>query len=151
MKYKSAFLLFFLAPIEVLAQHHCPAIDSIKQSALIYTAVTVGGEEWSGALHGPIPENKTDITGFSEAFLIIDSDSDKGNAIDQGIFQKCTYNLLAEGKKLDMYYGNKTWLASISGKPHWVYQQTPFLETYRCAGVAAEECKFDILAPNMAP
>ncbi|AHM76035.1 DUF3757 domain-containing protein [Yersinia hibernica] len=144
MKCKLAFLFLFFPPFTALA-HHCPALDAIKQVGLFYTAETAGGEEWQGIVQGSIPQNKTAIKDFSEALISIDQESLESNAIEQGKFQKCIYNLQADGWQLDMYYGNKTWRVSISGKPHWKYQQTPLFEMYQCSGVAAEQCKFDIL------
>jgi Protein of unknown function (DUF3757) len=143
MRYKLPFVLL-LAPFGVFAKHHCPAIYEIKQTGGVYTAQATGGGEWIGILQGTVPQLSA-IRDFSEALLIIDNGKKQGNIIDQGRFQKCTYNLQAEGKQIDMSYENKTWQASISGKPHWEYHQTAFLEIYQCAGVAAEECEFDIL------
>ncbi|MCB5301886.1 DUF3757 domain-containing protein [Yersinia bercovieri] len=143
MKYNLAFVLL-LTPFSLFATQHCPAIDTITQVGAAYTAKTAEGGEWIGLLQGTLPAQSA-IKDFSEALLILDSDRDKGNLIDQGNFQKCTYNLETEGKQIDMYYDNKTWLVSISGKPHWKYQQSPLLEIYLCSDVAAEECKFDIL------
>ncbi|QHB31175.1 DUF3757 domain-containing protein [Yersinia canariae] len=144
MKSKLPFLFLFFTPFAALA-HHCPAINTIKQIGLFYTAETGGEEEWRGILQESIPQNNTAIKDFSEALIIIDRESEGDNVIEQGKFQKCIYNLQADGWQLDMYYGNKTWRASVSEKPHWKYQQTPFLEIYQCSGVVAEECKFDIL------
>ncbi|CNH94993.1 Protein of uncharacterised function (DUF3757) [Yersinia thracica] len=149
MKYKSPVLWLLCAPLSAVAQH-CPAINTIQQIGLFYSAETGGDEKWIGSLQGSIPQNKTAIKDFSEALLIIDSENEEGNSVHQGKFQKCTYNLQAEGWQLDMYYGNKTWPASISGKPHWQYQQTAFLEIYHCSEVAAEECQFDILPSESA-
>lgn len=144
MKYKLPFLMLFTS-FGTLAQLHCPAVDTIKQVGGVYSAPAAGNEEWIGLLSGNVPPNSA-IKDFSEALIIIDSD--KNNIVGQGEFQKCTYNLQAQGRQIDMFYGNKTWSVSISGQPLWVYQQNPFLEIYQCSGVAAEECKFDILAPG---
>lgn len=149
MKCKLPVLWLFFAPFGALAQH-CPAINAIQQIGLSYSAETGGDEQWIGSLQGSIPQGKTAIKDFSEAVLILDGEVDEVNNVHQGKFQKCTYNLQAEGWQLDMYYGNKTWRASIMGKPHWEYQKTPFLEIYQCSGVAAEECKFDILPAESA-
>ncbi|WP_145513164.1 DUF3757 domain-containing protein [Yersinia massiliensis] len=143
MKYKLSFALL-LTPLSVFSTLHCPAIDTISRIGGTYLATSTEGGEWIGMLQGPIPQ-LADIQDFSEAFLILDSDRDKGNLIDQGNFQKCTYNLEAQDKQIDMYYKNKEWLVSISGKPHWKYHQTPLFEIYICADVAAEECTFEML------
>ncbi|AJJ18576.1 MULTISPECIES: DUF3757 domain-containing protein [Yersinia] len=144
MKYKLPFLMLFTS-FNTLAQLHCPPVDTIKQTGAVYSAPAAGNEEWIGMLQGTLPPNSS-VKNFSEALIIIDSD--KNNIVGQGEFQKCTYNLQAQGRQIDMFYGNKTWSVSISGQPLWVYQQNPFLEIYQCSGVAAEECKFDILAPG---
>ncbi|HEN3644292.1 TPA: DUF3757 domain-containing protein [Yersinia enterocolitica] len=145
MKYKLPFALL-LIPFGAFATLHCPAIDTIKYSNGVYNAHTADVGEWGGTLQGDIPHDGT-IKSFHEALLILNSDGGEDNIIDQGRFQKCTYNLQAEGKLLDMYFDNKTWRASISGKPYWQYQQTPFFELYRCSGVAPELCEFDIMLP----
>ncbi|CNL49417.1 hypothetical protein yaldo0001_30290 [Yersinia aldovae ATCC 35236] len=144
MTYKLPFLLLFTS-FGTVAQLHCPAVNTIKQVGGVYTAPAAGNEEWIGTLQGVVPSNGS-IKNFSEALIIIDSE--KNNVVGQGMFQKCTYNLQAQGKQIDMFYGNKTWRVSISEQPLWVYQQNPFLEIYQCSGVAAEECRFDILAPD---
>ncbi|WP_145550528.1 DUF3757 domain-containing protein [Yersinia intermedia] len=144
MKYKLPFLMLFTS-FNTLAQLHCPPVDTIKQTGAVYSAPAAGNEEWIGMLQGTLPPNSS-VKNFSEALIIIDSD--KNNIVGQGEFQKCTYNLQAQGRQIDMFYDNKTWSVSISGQPLWVYQQNPFLEIYQCSGVAAEECKFDILAPG---
>ncbi|WP_145588802.1 DUF3757 domain-containing protein [Yersinia rochesterensis] len=149
MKYKLPVLWLLYAPFIAVAQH-CPAINTIQQIGLFYSAEADGDEQWTGSLQGSIPQNKTAIKDFSEALLILNSKNEEGNSVHQGIFQKCIYNLQAEGWQLDMYYGNKTWPVSISGKPHWQYQQTAFLEIYHCSKVAAEECQFDILPSESA-
>lgn len=145
MKYKLPFVLL-LMPLGALATQHCPPIDIIKHNNGIYTATTAGVGEWVGTLQGDIPQNGA-IKSFHEALLILNTDNGEDNIIDQGRFQKCTYNLQAEGKLIDMYFDNKTWRASISGKPHWRYQQTAFLEIYSCSEVAPEACEFEILLP----
>ncbi|MFW5398145.1 DUF3757 domain-containing protein [Yersinia sp. 1252 StPb PI] len=142
MKYKLPFLMLFTS-FGALAQLHCPPVDTIKQIGGVYSAPAAGNEEWVGILQGTLPPNSS-VKNFSEALIIIDSD--KNNIVGQGEFQKCTYNLQAQGRQIDMFYGNKTWSVSVSGQPLWVYQQNPFLEIYQCSGVAAEECKFEILA-----
>ncbi|AJJ63220.1 DUF3757 domain-containing protein [Yersinia aldovae] len=144
MTYKLPFLLLFTS-FGTVAQLHCPAVNTIKQVGGVYTAPAAGNEEWVGTLQGVVPSNGS-IKNFSEALIIIDSE--KNNVVGQGMFQKCTYNLQAQGRQIDMFYGNKTWRVSISEQPLWVYQQNPFLEIYQCSGVAAEECRFDILAPD---
>ncbi|CNJ09636.1 DUF3757 domain-containing protein [Yersinia aldovae] len=144
MTYKLPFLLLFTS-FGTVAQLHCPAVNTIKQVGGVYTAPAAGNEEWIGTLQGVVPSNGS-IKNFSEALIIIDSE--KNNVVGQGMFQKCTYNLQAQGRQIDMFYGNKTWRVSISEQPLWVYQQNPFLEIYQCSGVAAEECRFDILAPD---
>ncbi|WP_145487688.1 DUF3757 domain-containing protein [Yersinia aleksiciae] len=149
MKYYLSFVLL-LTPLSVFATLHCPAIDTISRTGGVYTAATTEGGEWVGILQGTVPQ-PGDIQDFNEALLILDGDRDKGNLIDQGNFQKCTYNLEAEGKQIDMYYENATWLVSISGKPHWKYQQTPLFEFYLCSNVAAEECEFEILPQDPLP
>ncbi|CNK59314.1 DUF3757 domain-containing protein [Yersinia aleksiciae] len=147
MKYHLSFVLL-LTPFSVFATLHCPEIDSISQRGGIYLAATTEGGQWVGTLQGavspPIP-----VKDFNEALLILNSD--KSSFVDQGNFQKCTYNLEAEDKQIDMYYENRSWLASISGKPHWVHQKTPLFEFYRCSGVAAEECEFEILPQAPLP
>ncbi|CNI04258.1 Protein of uncharacterised function (DUF3757) [Yersinia aldovae] len=144
MTYKLPLLLLFTS-FGTVAQLHCPAVNTIKQVGGVYTAPAAGNEEWIGTLQGVVPSNGS-IKNFSEALIIIDSE--KNNVVGQGMFQKCTYNLQAQGRQIDMFYGNKTWRVSISEQPLWVYQQNPFLEIYQCSDVAAEECKFDILAPD---
>ncbi|WP_145520524.1 DUF3757 domain-containing protein [Yersinia mollaretii] len=146
MKCKLSFVLL-LTPFSVFATLHCPAIDTIKQIGGVYTAPAMGGEEWIGTLQGNNNQFGA-IQDFSEALLIIDNNGEKEGMSQQGKFQKCTYNLEAQGRKLDMYYGNSTWIASISGKPHWKHQQTAFFNIYQCSGVAAEECEFDLLEPG---
>lgn len=148
MKYKLPVLLL-LIPFGTSAAQHCPAIDTIKHNNGVYTAPTAGVSEWIGTLQGEIPQLSA-IKSFHEALLILDGGSEEGNSVHQGKFQKCTYNLQAEGQLIDMYLDNKTWPASISGKPHWQYQQTAFLEIYHCSKVAAEECQFDILPSESA-
>lgn len=145
MKYKIPFSFLLWVPLGALAQLHCPAVETIKQVGSTYSAPSAGSEEWIGLVQGSPPQSSA-IKNFSEALIIIDSE--KNNVVGQGEFQKCTYNLQMPGKQVDMYYGNKTWSVSISEHPLWVYQQNPFLEIYQCSGVAAEQCKFDILAPN---
>ncbi|MEY4475879.1 MAG: hypothetical protein RL248_1646 [Pseudomonadota bacterium] len=144
MKCKLTFALL-LTSFGALAQLHCPAVDTIKQIGGVYSAPSTGNEEWIGLLSGNVPPNSS-IKDFSEALIVIDSE--KNNVVGQGVFQKCTYNLQAQGRQIDMFYGDKTWLVSINEQPLWVYQQNPFLEIYQCSGVAAEDCKFDILAPG---
>ncbi|HHL2558658.1 TPA: DUF3757 domain-containing protein [Yersinia enterocolitica] len=145
MKYKLPFALL-LMPFSAFATQHCPAIDTIKHNNGVYTATTAGVGEWVGAVQGEIPQDSA-IKSFHEALLILNSDGGEDNIIDQGRFQKCTYNLQTEGKLMDMYFDNQTWRASISGKPHWRYQQTAFLEIYSCSGVAPELCEFEIMLP----
>lgn len=149
MKHHLSFVLL-LIPFSVFATLHCPAVDTIKHTGGVYTAPSTEGEEWIGTLQGDIPLLSA-IQDFSEALLITDNNGDNDGISRQGKFQKCTYNLEAQGRKLDMYYGNSTWMASISGKPHWKHQQTAFFNLYQCSGVAAEECEFELLPQNSAP
>ncbi|MBW5826665.1 DUF3757 domain-containing protein [Yersinia kristensenii] len=143
MKYKLPCLFLFFAPFSALATLHCPAINEIKHGAGVYTAVAADDTEWSGTLQGELPQFGT-IKDFSEAMMIVEGSSEE----KRGKFQKCTYNLHAEGKQIDMFYENKAWLASISDKPHWKYEQGGFLNYYTCSGVAPEACQFDIVAAS---
>lgn len=143
MKYKLSFVLL-LIPFGASATHHCPAIDTITRVDSFYTAATEGGD-WVGNVQGSLITHR-EIKDFSEALLIVDGDN--STTTGQGKFQKCTYNLETEGKQVDMYYGATTWMASVSEKPNWKYQQGAFIDRYTCSEVAPEDCKFDILVPD---
>ncbi|PSH24225.1 hypothetical protein B7R74_00480 [Yersinia pseudotuberculosis] len=146
MKYQLSFVLL-LTPLAVFAEQHCPAIDAIKQIGGVYTAQATSGEEWVGILQGPPPQ-ESGIKRFSEALFVVEGENNGNNVTGSGKFQKCTYDLQAEDIQLDMYYGGTTWIASVSGKPHWEYEKGGFFEIYTCSTVAPEDCKFDILVPG---